>query len=177
MPWLGNGTFSRIYSWVSDAAAGIDITASRTDTDTDNITVAGFNNVLTRDGQGSASQNLPMNTFRHTGCGNGVAATDYATVGQMQSPGTPALTALIPAAAYLGEMKDTALIAAQVVTLMPGWYLCSGQTRPRTDPLWQATGNVSAGNWLFGNGDGTTTYTLPNETPLVNANKVIFCGA
>lgn len=29
MPWSGSGVFNRIYSWASDKAAGIDITASR----------------------------------------------------------------------------------------------------------------------------------------------------
>jgi hypothetical protein len=54
------------------------------DTDTNDIVSNGFGNTLTRDGQGSASANLPMNTFRHTGVGNGVARTDYAALGQVE---------------------------------------------------------------------------------------------
>ena len=84
MSWNGAGVFNRIYSWVADKNAGIDITASRMDTDTDDITSNGFGNTLTRDGQGSATANLPMNTFRHTGVGNGVARTDYAALGQVE---------------------------------------------------------------------------------------------
>jgi hypothetical protein len=84
MPWNGSGTFTRTYSWVTDAANGIDITASRMDTDTNDITTAGLGNALTRDGQGFASANLPMNNFRHTTVGNGVARTDYAAMGQVQ---------------------------------------------------------------------------------------------
>lgn len=84
MPWNGNGTFSRLYSWVADAAAGIDISSTRTDADTDDITTNGFGNCLTRDGQGIATANLPMGGFRHINCGAGVAATDYATMGQLQ---------------------------------------------------------------------------------------------
>ena len=38
MSWNGAGVFNRIYSWVADKNAGIDITASRMDTDTDDIT-------------------------------------------------------------------------------------------------------------------------------------------
>lgn len=57
------------------------------DTDTDDITSNGFGNTLTRDGQGSATANLPMNSFRHTGAGNGVARTDYATMGQLEDGG------------------------------------------------------------------------------------------
>src|SRR5258708_9409128 len=48
----------------------------------------GFGNTLTRDGQGIATANLPMGGFRHTGVGNGSAATDYAALGQVQA-GTP----------------------------------------------------------------------------------------
>jgi hypothetical protein len=77
--------FNRLYSWVADAAAGIDISSSRTDADTNDLTSNGFGNCLTRDGQGAATANLPMLGFRHTGVGNGQAATDYAALGQLQS--------------------------------------------------------------------------------------------
>jgi hypothetical protein len=84
LPWNGSGTFSRVYSWVADAAAGIDISSSRTDTDSNDIVTNGLNNALTRDGQGVPTTNLPMNGFRHTGAGDGVAATDYATLEQLE---------------------------------------------------------------------------------------------
>ena len=85
MPWNGSGTFNRIFSWVADASAGLDISSSRMDTDTDDIASSGFGNCLTRDGQGQATANLPMAGFRHTGAGLAVATTDYATLGQAQS--------------------------------------------------------------------------------------------
>lgn len=84
MPWLGNGTFARIFSWTAQANAGIDIIASEMDTDTDDITGNGFNNTLTRDGQGSATANLPMNGYVHTGVGNASATNQYAAAGQIQ---------------------------------------------------------------------------------------------
>ena len=83
--WDGSGVFTRVYSWVADAAANIDISSSRMDTDTDNITSNGFSNCLTRDGQGIATANLPMGGFKHTNVANGVAASDYAAFGQIQS--------------------------------------------------------------------------------------------
>jgi microcystin-dependent protein len=83
--WNGSGTFNREYSWVADAAAGIDISSSRMDSDTNLIAGPGFSNCLTRDGQGSATANLPMNGNKHTGAANGTASTDYATYGQLQS--------------------------------------------------------------------------------------------
>ena len=84
MSWNGSGTFNRIYSWVADKVAGLDISSSRMDTDTNDIASNGFGNCLTRDGQGSATANLPMNNFRHTGVSNGVARTDYAALGQVE---------------------------------------------------------------------------------------------
>lgn len=84
MSWNGAGVFVRLYSWVADAAAGINISSTRTDADTNNITSNGFGNCLTRDGQGVATANLPMANFRHTGVGNGVARSDYAALGQAQ---------------------------------------------------------------------------------------------
>ena len=84
MPWNGSGTFNRIFSWVADKAAGLDISSSRMDTDTNDLASNGFGNCLTRDGQGQPSANLPMATFRHTNVGNGVARSDYAAVNQVQ---------------------------------------------------------------------------------------------
>lgn len=114
--WNGAGAFNRVYSWVQDKNNGIDITASRMDTDTDNITTAGFNNCLTRDGQGSATAVLPMNGFRHINVGNAQARTDYPAVGQVQDGKfvfavasgidtyiaslTPAITSLVDGADY-----------------------------------------------------------------------------
>jgi len=65
-----------------------------------------------------------------------------------------------PASIYvLGEARS---IAFPEALLPAGWYVCYGQTRPRTDPLWLATGAVNAAYWVWGNGDGSTTYTLPD---------------
>lgn len=84
MPWNGSGVFSRVFSWVADKAAGLDISSSRMDTDSNDIATNGFGNCLTRDGQGQPTTNLPMNNFRHTGVTNGQARTDYAALGQAQ---------------------------------------------------------------------------------------------
>src|ERR1700722_5060875 len=84
MPWNGSGTFNRIYSWVADKAAGLDISSTRMDTDTDDIAANGFGNSLTRDGQGQPTTNLPMAGFRHTGVQNAVNRSDYSSFGQVQ---------------------------------------------------------------------------------------------
>ncbi len=84
MSWNGSGVFNRLYSWVADKAAAIDITASRMDADTNDITSNGFGNCLTRDGQGQPTANLPMAGYRHTGVQNAVNRSDYAALGQVQ---------------------------------------------------------------------------------------------
>jgi hypothetical protein len=84
MPFNGSGIFTLVYNWPADAAAGIDIMASRMQGQESDMASSGFDNCLTRDGQGSATTNLPMNNYRHTGVGNGQAATDYAALGQVQ---------------------------------------------------------------------------------------------
>lgn len=84
MSWNGAGTFNRLFSWSADKAAGLDISASRMDADTNNITSDGLGNCLTRDGQGQPTALLPMAGFRHTGVQNAVNRTDYAAFGQVQ---------------------------------------------------------------------------------------------
>jgi microcystin-dependent protein len=83
MSWNGSGTFNRLYSWVADAAAAIDINATRMDADTDNIAAVGFGNCLTRDGQGQPTADLPMAGFKHSNVANGSVSTDYAAYGQL----------------------------------------------------------------------------------------------
>lgn len=82
MPWSGS-TFSRVHSWVADAAAALGIQASRMDAEDDNF-AAGINACLKKDGGNAATGNLPMGGFRHTGVGNASARSHYATVDQVQ---------------------------------------------------------------------------------------------
>lgn len=51
MPFNGSGTFVRVYNWVTDKINGVNITASRVDTEDDGF-AAGLTNCVTRDGQG-----------------------------------------------------------------------------------------------------------------------------
>lgn len=83
MAFNGLGAFSRLYSWANDAAAGIKIRADRSDDELNGI-ATGLSNCICKDGQTTISANLPMATFRHTGVGDGVARTDYASLGQVQ---------------------------------------------------------------------------------------------
>jgi hypothetical protein len=62
MGFDGNGTFNRLYNWVADAAAGINILADRMDAEMDGF-ATGLSTCLTRDGQGSMEARLDMGGF------------------------------------------------------------------------------------------------------------------
>jgi hypothetical protein len=82
MPFNGAGTFTRNYSWVADAAAGIDVDATRMDADTNDI-ASGLSDCVTRDGQSVPTANLPMGGFKLTGLAVGTATTDSACFSQV----------------------------------------------------------------------------------------------
>jgi hypothetical protein len=82
VPFNGSGTFSRVYSWITDAANGLNISATRMDTDTNDIANA-LSDCVTRDGQSPPTQNLPMNGHKLTGLANGSASTDSLAYGQV----------------------------------------------------------------------------------------------
>lgn len=79
MPFNGSGTFQRIYSWVTDAANGVFVSSSRTDTDTNDI-ATGLSTCITKDGQTVVTSNIPMAGFKITGLGLGTGSTDAAAV-------------------------------------------------------------------------------------------------
>lgn len=154
--WDGNGNFTRVYSWVADKAAGLNIIASRMDTDTDNITNNGFGNTLTRDGQGSATANQPMNGFRHTGVGAALASDQYAVVAGIQNntylfaigAGTadvitatfaPALTAVVDGMQVC--VRATAANATSVPTLSPNGLTARAITKNGNQAL--AIGDIA----------------------------------
>lgn len=147
MPWSGTGTFTRIYSWVAQAAAGFDISSSQMDTDTNDIVTSGFGNTLTRDGQGSATANLPMNGFRHTNCGASVNPTDYVTRKEVTG-------AIIGGPTPIGAGMDF-----WGNTAPNGWLFAYGQAVSRTTyaALFAIMGTT------YGAGDGSTTFNLPDK--------------
>jgi hypothetical protein len=154
MPWNGSGQFTRNYSWVNDAANSIPITAPRVDNDTNDIVGNGFGNTLTRDGQGSATANLPMNGFKHTNCAPGVNSTDYATFGQVSilAPlASPAFTGTPtgPTAAAGTNTTQLATTSFVVTSYLP---LAGGSM---TGPI-----TLNAGTLGSGAGSGATLQQL-----------------
>lgn len=108
----------------------------------------GLSNRLDRQGRGSMLAALNMGTYRITNVGNGVADTDAATIGQVSNI-TP-----------IGGVIDFAGASPP-----PNWLLCYGQAISRTDyaDLFAVIGVT------WGNGDGTTTFNVPDLRGVVTA--------
>jgi hypothetical protein len=82
VPFNGsNGTFTRLYNFVADAAAGIKILAARMDGEFNGI-AAGLSNCVTRDGQSPPTANLPMGGKQINNLANGTASGDAINLGQ-----------------------------------------------------------------------------------------------
>lgn len=83
MAFNGSGVFARLYSWVADRDAAVNINATRLDAEMDGM-ATGLSNCVTKDGQTTITADLPMGGFKHTGVDDADARTQYAVVGQIQ---------------------------------------------------------------------------------------------
>lgn len=63
MPFNGTGMFVRLRNWVADAAAGVKIRADYHDIEDDGF-ADGLSSCITKDGQTTIMQNIPMNSKR-----------------------------------------------------------------------------------------------------------------
>lgn len=196
MAFNGSGTFVRLYNWVSDAAAGIKILATRMDGEMDGF-ATGLTDCVTRDGQSLPSANLPMNGFRHTGCQDGVAATDYATVGQLyDQPFVNALgagifgdgvtnnaTAIQAALTALGSTGGTLYFPATgsnykfgTTLEVPGSVYIAGEGKYATILRYTGTGAAFESSSTTNNSWGMSDLTLDlttNNTFCIDATRLI----
>ena len=76
--------FTRLRNWQTDAANGIGIRADYHDSEDDNF-ASGINASLNAAGLNSPTANIPFAGFKITGAAVGTAASDYATVNQVQT--------------------------------------------------------------------------------------------
>lgn len=150
--WNGSGDFTFPYSWVADAAAGIDITASRMDTQFDTVSVDGFGNTLTRDGQGQPTANLPMAGFRHTGAAAGVDDNDYVIMDQITG-GTSTLDVY-----SLTARHGISITAGGLIVTADGASVSGGLTVQTGGLVVTASGGtITAGGLHVTAGGGTIT--------------------
>jgi len=84
MAFNGAGVFSRLYSWVTDAANGLNVSSTRTDADTNDI-ANGLTNCMTKDGQSTPTANIGLGGFKLVNIGTGTATTDAVRVDQANS--------------------------------------------------------------------------------------------
>lgn len=82
MPFNGSGTFVPLAAPDFPAVAGSLIEALRFNNNLLDVFNEGLSKCITRGGQSPATGNLPMAGFRHTGAGDPVSASDYATWGK-----------------------------------------------------------------------------------------------
>ncbi|HEY1301439.1 MAG TPA: tail fiber domain-containing protein [Stellaceae bacterium] len=166
MPWNGSGVFARVYSWVADANAGLDILADRMDQDTDDI-AQGLMHCLTVNGETVPTANLPMANYRHTGVSAGVADTDYCTVGQIKNGGGG-----LPSGGYLalagGTMSGNLIISRSV----PCLSLMNTGGAPARFGMWCAS-NVLG----FGAVDASGNPVNPDLMALNAAGQLILYQA
>jgi hypothetical protein len=83
MSYNGSGTFV-INSTGQPVVTGTVISSTAFNALTADL-ATGLSTALTKDGQTTPTANLPMGTFKFTGMGNGSAATDSATIAQVQN--------------------------------------------------------------------------------------------
>ncbi len=164
--WNGSGGFTLTYSWVADAAAGIPITASRMDTQFSDLSVLGFGNTLTRDGQGKPSANLPMNGFKHTGAALATASGQY-VVYQQVTGGT--LAASFSSVAATGAVTGGTITASGVLsggTISTAGNITIGGTAAVTGVITAANGTSGSRVLNYSQFPATTgttgTMTFPN---------------
>lgn len=69
MPYNGLGSFSVVYNFVSDAASGIKILASRQDGQWADVATNGLSNVICKDGQTTTTALVPFAVGLSTGAG------------------------------------------------------------------------------------------------------------
>lgn len=144
MPFDGSGNFNRVMNWANDALANIKIRADRHDQEDDNF-ASGLSSVITKDGQTQPVADLPLNGHKLVNLGAPTLPTDAATKGYVDANVKPAI-----------DVGAIQLFAQS--TPPPGWLKANGAAVPRAtySALFAAIGTI------YGSGDGTTTFNLPD---------------
>jgi hypothetical protein len=159
----GSGNWTRQYSWAIDAANAVPISASRMDTEWTFI-ASGFNNCLTRDGQGKPTAAISWNGQNLTGVAV-FGATGNATIGGTLGVTGTATFTVAPVFTDASGTR-TALGLGTIATLAAP----SGTVVGTTD-----TQNLS--NKTLTTGNAITADVAVNDTGTIAAGSPGFRGA
>ena len=135
MPFNGSGVFTRLYSWVTDRANGIVVSADRTDAEDDGF-AAGLSNCITKDGQQTITANIPFSNFKITGLGAGTVRTDAANLGQIQD-GAPQWAGTAGGTANALTINTTPAITAYTAGQRV-WFIAASNNTGTTTIAWSA---------------------------------------
>jgi len=121
MAWNGTGTYVQVtpvssgsQAWTDAKAAG-DTTITTSDHDYHDQDVAnGITNCIAKDGQNSATANLPMGGFKHTGVADASSSDQYASYGQLFAT-SPMVGSATNQSATISSASATATFTAEEI--------------------------------------------------------------
>ena len=121
MSFNGSGTF-QINTAGQPVVTGTVISSTAFNTLTADL-ATGLSTCITKDGQTTIAANLPMSGYKLTGLGNGSAATDSATVGQVQSGVASLIGSISGTDTITGSLSPplTSYVAGQMF-----WFVAAG---------------------------------------------------
>ncbi len=171
MPFDSNGTFNRLRSWASDAAAHINIRSDYHDTHDQDI-AAGLSQVITKDGRTQPTADLPMNGKKLIHLGDPIAPTDAVTKSYVDNIRAFSTGLVISGADTNGYLAFTSTTGAQGLSFVGAdlsWLArLATAAGPGTPPVPPATLNRlvlntkpdgSGTDVVIVNDDGTLTTT------------------
>lgn len=161
----GSGTFVRSYSWTVDASNGVNISATRMDTE-DNGFAGGLSNCITRDGQGVPTAAIPWGGQDLTGVGT-LSVTALTISGAFTAVLANASTVIdgyaVQRAIGLLDMPLTAGTAGRVIVLADRGYAVSA-TGNMTIPT-NATTAFPIGSTVGIYNNSASSITIAAVTP------------
>lgn len=182
MAFNGSGTFNRLYSWVVQAGLGQKIRSDQMDQDSNDI-ATGLSNCITKDGQQTITANIPFNSHKITGLGNGTALQDAATITQVQSGSSQSATTVggtadvitltmtpVTTAYATGEIISWIASGANTtnVTVNKDGLGAKALTKNGTTAL--VAGDIPSGALISARYDGTRYQLTTPATVSTNAN-------
>lgn len=157
MSFNGSGTYSRLYSWITDRNNGDPISATKMDAEMDGMATA-LSTAICRDGQSTITAAIPFNNQKITGLGDAAADTD----GLNRRSGDSRFARL-----QGGSLSPASSVSASEVDLSNGRCFSKTVTGATT---WTFTNWASSGLdgfvlYLSNGGTGTQTWPASVRWP------------